>query len=143
MNKDTHKRRDALSIARRIRVDDSIRDRKKWYIATLAPVLLLIGLYFDWQNLGYALGLFGLNFVLFYYRMWTWKQGDKMLELLVLPAGLIAIAVVVGLLVQKEAFSAVSVLWLLGAFFTPIFIMRTLTAKQVNDIADALESKYK
>lgn len=70
-------------------------------------------------------------------------QKATTLEMALVPLGLIVLGVIIYYLVQTNRFSYWSICWLIGAFLSPIILMRALTIKQVNKIADDLLEKYK
>lgn len=143
MTKEEQKKADALEIAKRIRIDGDIKDRKKWYFMLIMPFLLLLAVYMDFENWPVAIGLIIVNSLMFMYRMWTWRMGNKKLELLILVVGLAAVVLAGIYFYHHNSFSVWSVLLVVTAFFTPMFIFRTLFVKQTNQIAEDLEEKYK
>lgn len=131
---------DALEIANRIRINGSVTDSKRWYIGLAAPMLLVVGLALEPSGVLPAILLFCGNTLTFFYRIWTWKMASKKLELLVLPAGAFLVICVVAYLFQSGNLTWISPVWILGAFFTPMLVLRTVLAATTNAIADDLEA---
>ena len=97
----------------------------------------------DFENWPVAVGLIIVNTLMFMYRMWTWRIASKKLELLILVVGLTAVALAGIYFYHHNSFSVWSILLVITAFFTPMFIFRTVFVKQTNQIADYLKEKYK
>lgn len=140
--KQEQKKATALDMAKRIRTENYTKTNR-WYFALIVPVLLVVGLVMDFQNVWLAVILFVMNAIFFLLRMETWKMANKSLEMALVPLGLIIMGIIIYYLVQHDRFSYWSTCWLIGAFFSPIVLMRALTIKQVNKIADDLLEKYK